>query len=263
MSGGDSLSVPHIEKVRKAHPELMVINGYGPTENTTFTTCHPLTQTYAKNIPIGKPINGTQVMILNAEGHVQPIGVPGELCVAGTGLARGYLNRETLTQEKFVAHPFASGERMYKTGDLARWLPDGTIEYLGRMDNQVKIRGYRIELGEIMHHLTALPEVEEGFVRVHQEASGETVLCAYYVESKETTGKGLRKELSAHLPDYMIPTYFVKLPKFPLTANGKIDQAALPSPSETAYVGTEYVTPVTETEQTLAEIFLLEVVRWR
>ena len=120
---------------------------------------------------------------------------------------------------------------------------------------EVKIRGYRIELGEIMHHLTALPEVEEGFVRVHQEASGETVLCAYYVESKETTGKGLRKELSAHLPDYMIPTYFVKLPKFPLTANGKIDQAALPSPSETAYVGTEYVTPVTETEQTLAEIW--------
>ncbi|MGG4268256.1 amino acid adenylation domain-containing protein, partial [Peribacillus simplex] len=256
LVGGEALSVPHIEKVRQTHPNLLVVNGYGPTENTTFTTCHPITQTYMQNIPIGKPINGTQVLILNTEGHVQPIGVPGELCVAGTGLARGYLNRETLTEEKFVAHPFVSGERMYKTGDLARWLPDGTVEYLGRMDNQVKIRGYRMELGEIMHHLTALPEVEEALVRVHREASGETVLCAYYVENEETTGKGLREALGAHLPEYMIPTYFVKLPKFPLTANGKVDQAALPSPSEAAYVGTRYVAPTTETEQTLAEIWL-------
>ncbi|OMI24485.1 hypothetical protein BTA30_22325, partial [Bacillus swezeyi] len=141
--GGEALSPNHINRVHNAAPDLLLWNGYGPTENTTFSTCFQIERAYSHSIPIGRPIANSTAYIVNSRGTLQPIGVIGELCVGGDGLARGYIGRPELTKEKFVPNPFAPGERMYRTGDLARWLPDGTIEYIGRMDDQVKIRGYR------------------------------------------------------------------------------------------------------------------------
>ena len=183
-----------------------------------------------------------------------PVGVNGELCIAGEGLARGYLNQPELTAEKFVANPFEEGTRMYRTGDLARWLPDGNIEFLGRIDHQVKIRGFRIELGEIESRLMQHPRIREVVVIARTDAGKDKYLCAYYVAGEELEVKELRSFLAAELPGYMLPGFFVPLKALPLTANGKVDRKALPDPDRSLISGTEYVPAANETEQKLVEI---------
>jgi aspartate racemase len=236
LAGGDVLSVAHVQKILEKHPECQLINGYGPTESTTFTCCYQVTADWqvGTTVPIGRPVANTQVYLLNR--HMEPVAVSemGELYIAGDGLARGYLNRPELTAEKFIPNPFSRevGARLYKTGDLARYLADGNIEFHGRIDNQVKVRGYRIEPGEIEAALTGHPAVGQCVVVARQEAAGDKRLVAYAVaaQGQTPTGGELRSLLKKKLPDYMIPAAFVMLESLPLTPNGKVDRASLPPP---------------------------------
>ena len=250
LIGGEKLSEKHVNLLREHNDSIRLINGYGPTENTTFTTTFTITDPQTP-IPIGKPINNTQVYILN-EQQLCGIGIPGELCIGGDGLARGYLNRPELTAAKFVANPLIPNERLYRTGDLARWLPDGNVEFLGRMDHQVKIRGFRIELEEIESQLLKLDGVKEAVVLVKEEETKARYLCAYLVTAAELVVIELRKQLSLTLPDYMIPSYFVQLEQLPLTSSGKVDRQAMPEPDGAR---AEYVAPRNPTEEILAGIW--------
>ena len=254
LVGGDVLSPSNINRVRKVCRGVKIINGYGPTENTTFSACFSIERDYESNIPIGKPISNSTIYIVD-HNSLQPIGAPGEICVGGDGLARGYLNQPELTAEKFVANPFEQGERMYRTGDLARWLPDGNIEFMGRIDHQVKIRGFRIELGEIESQLLKHVDIMEAAVIANNESSGEKYLCAYIVSKEELPVYELRNHLSKELPDYMIPSYFVQMEKLPLTSNGKVDRRALTEPDRNLATDKEYVEPTNETEKKLAAIW--------
>ncbi|MEQ8168837.1 MAG: amino acid adenylation domain-containing protein, partial [Candidatus Eremiobacterota bacterium] len=232
-----------------------VVNGYGPTEYTVCTSDFVIDK-YYENIPIGKPIYNTKVYILDKYGKITPAGIPGELCVSGEGVARGYLNREELTEEKFVKNPFISGERMYRTGDLARWLPDGNLEFLGRIDAQVKIRGFRIELGEIEEALKKIDPVKDAVVIDRIDKQGNKYLCAYYISDIKLKSSDLQKELSLFLPDYMIPSCFLKIDEIPVTSHGKIDRKALPVPSQSDLASHEtYVAPRNEREEILAVIW--------
>jgi aspartate racemase len=231
LAGGDVLSVPHVRKVLRELKDCQLINGYGPTENTTFTCCCSITESQiGTSVPIGRPIANTQVYILDALLQPVPVGVPGELYIGGAGLARGYLNSPDLTAERFIPNPFSDDPdvRLYKTGDLARYLPDGNIEFMGRLDNQVKIRGFRIELGEIEAVLAQHPAVQENVVIVH-DSSHDKRLVAYLVLA-EPAIETIRSFLKERLPDYMIPNAFVPIEAMPLTPNGKIDTSALPAP---------------------------------
>lgn len=230
--GGDALSPKHINLAREHNRLLTIINGYGPTESTTFTTCFEIQQEYKHTIPIGKPLSNTRLYIVGQDQNLQPIGVAGELWIAGDGLARGYLNRPDLTEEKFIQTPLIQEERMYRTGDLCRWLPDGNIEFLGRIDHQVKIRGYRIELGEIESQLLWHHGVKEAKVVDFKDAKGEKNLCAYLVTEDGMDISEIREYLAERLPAHMIPAYFIIIDKMPLTPNGKIDHKALPDPTE-------------------------------
>ncbi|WP_155742161.1 phosphopantetheine-binding protein, partial [Paenibacillus polymyxa] len=200
-----------------------------------------------------------RVYMVDMHGHLAPVGVAGELCVSGPGLARGYLDRPELTAEKFVANPFAAGEagyeRMYRTGDLARWMPDGNIEYLGRIDHQVKIRGYRIELGEVEAQILKVEDVQEVIVLAQADEQGQNQLVAYYVAERDVSAGELRSFLGEELPNYMVPSYFIQLEQMPLTPNGKIDRKALPTPEGSLQSGADYVEPRTALEQTLASIW--------
>ncbi|MDB6015656.1 MAG: non-ribosomal peptide synthase [Pedosphaera sp.] len=237
LAGGDVLPMASVQKVLKELPGCRLINGYGPTENTTFTCCHTISESdlQEKSVPIGRPIAHTWVYILGAD--LQPVlaGTPGELCVGGDGLARGYLNQPELTAQKFVPNPFAasSGERLYRSGDLCRSLPDGRIEFLGRIDGQVKICGFRIELGEIETVLGQHPLVRETVVVAREDRPGEKFLAAYFVArtANELTADDLRAYLKTKLPGYMMPTAFVAMEALPLTPNGKVDKRSLPSPA--------------------------------
>ena len=262
LVGGEELSVSHIQRGLKLLPGTQFINGYGPTENTTFTCCYPIIQTDNQvSIPIGKPITYTTVYILDEYHQPQPIGLAGELYTGGVGLARGYLNRAELTTEKFVSNPFSDdpSARLYKTGDLARYLPDGNIEYLGRIDNQVKIRGFRIELGEIEAVLAQHPAVQENAVLVHEESSSDRRLFAYIVFQDEQTidNTELRDFLQDRLPDYMIPNAWLPIEAMPLNPNGKIDRHALAQLSVTSIIKPEqeFVAPRTPMEEMLADIW--------
>ncbi|MEO2255346.1 amino acid adenylation domain-containing protein [Paenibacillus amylolyticus] len=198
--------------------EATLHNLYGPTEATVDVTYYDSASTFAEGVvPIGKPIANTQLYIVNDHRQLQPMGVAGELCIAGEGLARGYLNQPELTAEKFVDNPFEPGTKMYRTGDLARWLPDGNLEYLGRIDHQVKIRGYRIECGEIEVQLLIHVHIREAVVVDQEDEQGQTYLCAYLVSDEVVPVAELREHLAAQLPDYMIPSYFVELENIPLT----------------------------------------------
>ena len=261
LAGGDVLSVPHVQKFLQTVENCQLINGYGPTENTTFTCCHPITAPLQPDvsIPIGRSIANTQVYIL--DNNLQPlsIGEPGELYIGGDGLARGYLNRPDLTAEKFIFHSFDSNltTRLYKTGDLARYLPDGKIEFLGRIDNQVKIRGFRIELGEIEREIAQHPDVREIVVLARQDEIGEKQLTAYIVPQYNSsyTHNKLRSFLQQRLPNYMAPSAFVILESLPLTANGKVDRHKLPAPSrERPQLEQAYIAPQTDLERLLAGI---------
>ncbi|MCE5172229.1 amino acid adenylation domain-containing protein [Paenibacillus profundus] len=257
LFGGERVSISHVRKALYQLGPGKIKHVYGPTESTVFATCHDVNEVAedAVTVPIGRPISNTTIYIVNAQNDLQPIGVAGELCIAGDGLARGYLNRPELTAAKFVDNPFAPRERMYRTGDLARWLPDGTIEYVGRIDDQVKIRGYRIELGEVETHLLRVEPIQEATVIARESDSGEKRLCAYYVAERPLPANELRGILAQDLPGYMIPLHFVQLDRMPLTPNGKVDRKALPAPEDHLMTGTEYVAPRTTQEAQLAQIW--------
>ncbi|HVU25269.1 MAG TPA: amino acid adenylation domain-containing protein [Opitutus sp.] len=255
LAGGEKLSAPHINRIRAAHPALTVVNGYGPTENTTFTCCHVIEKTYPQDIPIGRPIANTTVYILDAKLALVPPGVAGEIYTGGDGLARGYLNDEALTREKFVAHPLKDGGRLYRTGDLGRWRDDGVVEYLGRKDQQVKIRGFRIEPSEIEARLAQHEGVKEAAVLARDLGEGMLTLVAYFSGVAALTAELLRTHLERQLPEYMVPAHFVRLETFPLTPNGKVDRRALPLPERRRTDGGAQVAPAGETERTLLAIW--------
>jgi amino acid adenylation domain-containing protein len=210
-----------------------VFNMYGPTETTVWSTVHPVTRT-AGSISIGRPIANTQIYILDKLLQPVPIGVPGELCIGGAGVVRGYLHRPELSAERFIHSPFSNDPRVriYRTGDLARYQPDGTIQFLGRLDHQVKLRGFRIELGEIETAIRRCPGVKDSIVSVWQAGPNDTRLVGYFVPQpgENVQGSELRKILKAKLPEYMVPSVFTKLEALPLTPNGKVDRKALPVP---------------------------------
>ncbi|HEY0370700.1 MAG TPA: amino acid adenylation domain-containing protein, partial [Thermoanaerobaculia bacterium] len=267
LVGGDALDPRTIRQLlaREQRPEH-VVNGYGPTETTTFAITHDIISVSeeARSIPLGKPIANTQIYILDANREPVPVGVEGEIYIGGHGVARGYLNRPELTAERFITNPFAEGT-MYKTGDRGRWLPNGTIEFLGRNDFQVKLRGFRIELGEIEAKLSQCEGVRDAIVIAREDTPGDKRLVAYLVWSAAATLplSYLRDTLARQLPEYMIPSAFVELDAFPLTPNGKVDRKALPAPEATALTTREYEAPETEIEQTLANLWqeLLHVER--
>ncbi len=318
LTGGDVLSPPHINSLKKKFPNLNIINGYGPTENTTFSTTFLVDREYPDNIPIGKPVANSTAYILDKNGRLQPIGVPGELLVGGDGLALGYLNNPELTANKFVASggsaegrtfkkvrskhqlsgsaakgdrqdlkessfaakrhnknfvggpggrffkraPLVADGKLYKTGDLCRWLPDGNIEFLGRIDTQVKIRGFRIECGEIENGLLEHEQVKEAVVIDRVGDSGDKYLCAYIVPVHTGTSAsageiGLEKVLQAYLsgklPGYMVPQHFVFLEHLPLNTSGKTDRSALPEPG--IKTANRYTPPRNETEKELLDLW--------
>lgn len=253
--GGEVLSVKHCNLVRNKFKELEILHAYGPTESTTFTTYFPVLQEYQENVPIGKPVSNTQIFILDTNNLLQPLGVIGELCISGDGLARGYLNDSQLTKEKFIPHPFIPGERLYKSGDLARWLEDGTLEFRGRIDHQVKIRGYRVEVSEIEHQLNTHSKITGSVVTVFKDLVNHKHLCAYLVTEHELSTVELRGYLAEKLPDYMIPTHFTIIDQIPLKSNGKIDYKELPEPAVNNLTADSYLAPMTETEVKLTSIW--------
>ncbi len=255
LAGGDVLSVKHVEQARKANPSLTVVNVYGPTENTTFSTCYPMTQTEQRTIPIGKPIPNSTAYVFDREMMLSPVGAVGELHVGGDGLARGYLNRPALTAERFVPDPFVPGERLYKTGDLVRRRPDGILEFVGRADRQVKIRGFRIELGEIENWLLEHANMQEVVVTPATGKDGEKYLCAYYVADSGVVISDLREHLAGLLPGYMLPSYFCQVDQMPLTPSGKIDQRRLPEPRPSAAAEDVNTPPQSDAEIRVARIW--------
>lgn len=256
IAGGEASPLNLVSEWAKGH---RFFNAYGATETTVCTTVAECFEGM-EVVPIGRPIYNTQIYILDAYLQPVPIGVAGELHIGGVGVGRGYLNRPDLTKEKFIPNPFRneSASRLYKTGDLARYLPDGNIEYLGRIDNQVKIRGFRIELGEIEAVLNQHPNILESLVIASEDISGDKRLVAYIVptQKKIPTIEILRHFLKQKLPNYMIPAFFVILEAFPLTPNGKIDNRALKAPDQLRQTPENtYVAPQTGTEQKLGEIW--------
>ncbi len=262
FASGEALNLSQVERFNKLLNEslgIKLINLYGPTEATvdvSYFNCS--TGEKLELVPIGKPIDNIKLLIVNKYNQLVPVGVPGELCISGVGVGRGYLNRPELTAEKFVDNRYSQSEeyrKMYRTGDLARWLPDGNIEYLGRLDHQVKIRGFRIELGEIESQLLSYESVKEAVVIARDDNNGNKYLCAYIVGDRDFTVSELREHFSKYLPDYMIPSYFIKLDRLPLSPNGKLDRKALPELDGRISVGTTYVAPTNETEEALEEIW--------
>ncbi|WP_173696105.1 non-ribosomal peptide synthetase [Clostridium beijerinckii] len=258
MIGGEPLPHGILEELQKKI-KARIYNMYGPTETTVWSTLSDLSK--SATIHIGKPISNTQVYILDKNNSVLPINVVGELCISGDGLARGYLNRNELNLEKFVDNPFATTEnmickRMYKTGDLAKWLPDGNIQIIGRIDHQLKIRGYRIEPGEIEKVILKYEDIKEAVVIDYEDKNETKYLCAYIVSIKnEHTISKLREYLTKELPEYMIPSYFIQLDKIPLTYNGKIDRKLLPVPDGIINLSNEYIAPRNDLEEKLTKLW--------
>ena len=261
LIGGEALSVSHVHRALKALPETTIINGYGPTECTTFTATYRIPREIdpnARSIAIGKPIAATSVHIVNQRLQLVPLGVPGELCVGGRGLAQGYLRRPELNKERFVANPFGPpGDRLYRTGDLVRYLPDGNIEFIGRRDGQVKIRGFRIEVGEIEATLSRHPGVRACAIIARNDQPGGARLIAYVVESSTpATIADLRTYLLGSLPEFMVPANFVVLPALPVTSNGKLDRRALPSPeNRRPEIAQAYSAPLSAMEDMVCGVF--------
>ncbi|WP_218133149.1 non-ribosomal peptide synthetase [Paenibacillus sp. OK060] len=251
--GGDVLSPSKVREVVKECKTLNIINGYGPTENTTFSCSYLIEESINDNsIPIGRPINNSTVFVVNNHGQLCPTGVPGELWVGGDGVARGYLNEESLTKEKFIASPFNSNEKLYRTGDLVKWLKDGNLEYLGRIDDQVKIRGHRIEIGEIETVLMKHDAIKQAYINT-KTVQDELVLCAYIVTRYPLRTELIKKHLLNYLPSYMVPTFFIQMDRLPLTENGKVDRDALPQP-EVKEIPAHKVS-FSDTERKLAQIW--------
>ncbi|WP_264529198.1 amino acid adenylation domain-containing protein [Flavobacterium sp. N502540] len=233
---------------------IAIRNLYGPSEDTTYSSYYRVEGTYENAVPIGKALDNTQFYVLSEELALQPVGVIGEICISGDGLSRGYLYQPELTAEKFITNPFNENTKLYKTGDLGKWLPDGTIAYIGRKDSQVKIRGHRIELGEIEQVLQSQEDIDQCVV-VTATVNGDPVIVSYLVSIATIDKQQLRQSLSRELPEYMLPSYYVFLDKFPLTPNGKIDKKALPSVSTEDVIQQEYVAPTNEIEEKLVAIW--------
>ncbi|MBD2767188.1 amino acid adenylation domain-containing protein [Hymenobacter sp. BT664] len=261
LSTAGSASTPALAE--RWRQQLTYVNAYGPTEASVAATLFPYTRhelplasRYA-SVPIGKPLANVQVYLLDADGQLVPVGVPGELCIGGAGVGRGYHHRPELTAAKFGPNPFGAG-RLYRTGDVARWLPDGNLEYLGRQDEQVKIRGFRIEPGEVEQVLRQHPRVREAVVVARQEAGQpEPYLCAYFVPQPgepALNGEQVRAYLNDQLPAYMLPAYFVQLPQLPLNTSGKIDRKSLPAPTKQGDT-TDFIAPRSEVENKLAQVW--------
>jgi amino acid adenylation domain-containing protein len=264
ITGGDMADPHAIATVLREGGAQQVLQTYGPTETTQFVTTLALREAPASSsrIPIGSPIANARIYILDAHGQPTPLGVAGEIHIGGAGVGQGYLRRPDLTAERFVPDPFGEpGSRMYKTGDLGRWRPDGTIKFLGRNDHQVKIRGFRIELGEIETALRSHPEVHEAVVLARDDAPGDKRLVAYVVG--QAAPDALRAHLGTRLPEYMIPAAYVALDALPLTPNGKLDRRALPAPEADAYGARIYEAAHGEVETLLAQLWseLLKIER--
>lgn len=268
LAGGDVLSVAHVNKALAALPGTRIVNGYGPTENTTFTCCHVMTQAVtSETVPIGSPVNGTQVYVLDESLRPVPNGQVGELYAGGSGVALGYLGQPGQTAERFVPDPFGArpGGRLYRTGDLVRRRSDGVMEFVGRADNQVKIRGFRIEPGEIEAAMLARPQISDVAVIAERHERDGHRLIACYVSAADISVPELRRQMGSTLPSYMLPASFVRVDALPLNANGKVDRAALRRGLEIGRerpdVGTDYRAPQGPVEEALAGIWrdLMEI----
>ncbi|NML38788.1 amino acid adenylation domain-containing protein [Chitinophaga sp. G-6-1-13] len=253
ITGGEKLSETHISKLRAAYPGLEIINGYGPTENTTGSLNYRIGREITGDIPIGLPMKYRTAYVLDTQQRLLPVGVTGELYVGGAGLARGYYNNPLLTGERFIAHPFVAGERLYKTGDLACFREDGLVAFRGRADDQVKVRGYRIEPGEIEHMVLKSGLVERAVIIVKKDTTGNQQLMAYVVPIGAFDRKALQEFLTAHLPEYMVPAVIHPMDDLPLTPNGKVDKQALPDPDIISETG--HIAPDTDTEKAIAAIW--------
>ena len=261
LTGGEALSVPHVVRALTLLPGTTLINGYGPTEAATFTTTFKVPRDFdatAHRVPVGRPLPETQVYVLDEHQQLQPLGVPGEIYIGGSGVAIGYLGDQALTSAKFLPDKFSQrpGAFLYRTGDFGCLLADGNLDLLGRRDNQIKIRGFRIELGEIETALRQHAAVKETLVVAREDVPGDKRLVAYltFKEGEPPKGSELRGLLQATLPEYMVPSAFVTLDRFPLTPNGKVDRKALPQPDrQSSPVG--FVPPASATEKALANIW--------
>ncbi len=256
LVGGEKLSEKHIYKVKQTYPSIRLINGYGPTENTTFSLTYNITET-GNTIPIGYPLNNRSAYLLNEQLQLVPIGAAGEIYLSGAGLSRGYLNRPDLTSVKFISNPFTKedGAKMYKTGDIGRWRSDGNLEYLGRRDEQVKIHGYRIELGEIESALQQNDLIRRAVVISWVDNGGNKKLVAYVVAEGFFDKEDIEYYLKGKLPAYMIPNIWVELNSLPITRNGKVDKKALPEPSISGQMIDRYEAPHNEQQMALAKIW--------
>ncbi|MBR2571183.1 MAG: amino acid adenylation domain-containing protein, partial [Clostridia bacterium] len=250
LTGGEKISIQHVEKFRAAYPEIDLKNVYGPTENTTFTTKYPIREIDGE-IPIGCPVNNTQLYVMDRD-ELCGIGMPGELCMAGDGLALGYLNNPEMTESKFVPNPFGPG-KMYRSGDLAMWNRNGDIVFIGRVDEQVKIRGFRIEPAEIDNAIRKLDGIINCAVIVRKDKGGSLAVFAYLVSDRKLDINAVRSELAVSLPEYMLPSYMMQIDTILVTGNGKVDKRKLPE-IEGQITG-EYIPPTTETEKLICGIF--------
>ena len=253
LTGGDVLSPKHINRVRIANPNLTVINGYGPTENTTFSCCYKITKQYEDSIPIGKPIANSTCYIVSKDNNIQPIGIPGELLVGGDGVARGYLNNKALTQEKFV-YSQNLNERIYKTGDLVKWNSDGTIQFLGRIDTQIKIRGFRVELSEISTIINTYSGIKESYC-IFDNVNNTKLICAYIVSDNKVKIQDLKDYLSTKLPKYMIPKYFMQIASLPINQNGKVNKNLLPKKFTLKSTDEQILLPTNSTQRKIYEMY--------
>ena len=253
LTGGDVLSPKHINVVREYNPSLTVINGYGPTENTTFSCCFTIDKDYLTSIPIGKPIANSTAYIVSKSGNLQPVNTPGELWVGGDGVSKGYLNNEKLNNEKFCYNVF-NNSKIYKTGDLAEWLPDGNINFIGRIDNQIKIRGFRVELNEINNKILEIPDIKESFTTLYVDETNEKNICSYIVSDRKINTLLLKQSLKSVLPSYMVPKYIVTLDTLPLNVNGKVNKNLLPPPSMQMDENDEIVSPRNDIDNILLNI---------
>ena len=250
MLGGESFPYKLLQQL-KSITDSKIYNMYGPTETTVWSSIKDLTE--INSINIGKPIANTQMYILDKALNILPIGIPGELYIGGTGVSNGYLNRNKLTSEKFINNKYIPNDIIYNTGDIAKWLPNGEIDCLGRSDSQVKLRGLRIELGEIEKQILSFPNIDNSAVCIKTDASDRQFLCGYFISKERISTSELKNYLSKFLPNYMVPSFLIQLEKFKYTPNGKIDKNSLPKPD--IAVNSNIILPETDTERKLSKIW--------
>ncbi|MCB2312203.1 amino acid adenylation domain-containing protein [Clostridium tagluense] len=256
LVGGDVLSSKQVSKITKVYKSLNLLNAYGPTENSVISTVYEVVGEWDENkaVPIGKPVSNSTAYIIDKNNKLLPMGVPGELCVGGDGVAREYLNRKELTKDKFIENPYVKGEKIYKTGDLAKWLPDGNIDFMGRIDYQVKIRGFRVELGEIEAQLLKHSKIKKVSVVDKMDENGNKYLCGYIVSEEKISSKELKAFLKKELPLYMIPSYIMQLENMPINLNGKVDKKALPIP-DLSNIDAEYIAPRNDIDEKISIVW--------